>query len=178
MSARAGLRFFTQRAQFQARSQFRQTAQRRAQGTAHNPAAEPLPPQSLFQRLWTSEVGIKTVHFWAPVMKWGVVAAGATDFLRPAEKLSLSQNAALMATGSIWTRWCFVIRPKNMLLAGVNFCLFLVGTIQCSRIFLYQSSLKGSKEAGAKELGQEIKDDAKRVEQQAETAGKEMERKL
>lgn len=64
MSARAGLRFFTQRAQFQARSQFRQTAQRRAQGTAHNPAAEPLPPQSLFQRLWTSEVGIKTVHFW------------------------------------------------------------------------------------------------------------------
>lgn len=51
----------------------------------------------------------------APVMKWGVVAAGASDFLRPAEKLSLTQNLALMATGSIWTRWCFVIIPKNML---------------------------------------------------------------
>lgn len=51
----------------------------------------------------------------APIMKWGVVLAGASDFLRPAEKLSLTQNAALMATGSIWTRWCFVIRPKNML---------------------------------------------------------------
>ena len=48
-------------------------------------------------------------------MKWGVVLAGASDFLRPAEKLSLTQNLALMATGSIWTRWCFVIRPKNML---------------------------------------------------------------
>jgi hypothetical protein len=48
-------------------------------------------------------------------MKWGVVLAGATDFLRPAEKLSLTQNLALMATGSIWTRWCFVIKPKNML---------------------------------------------------------------
>lgn len=51
----------------------------------------------------------------APVMKWGVVLAGAADFLRPAEKLSLQQNLALMATGSIWTRWCFVIKPKNML---------------------------------------------------------------
>ncbi len=48
-------------------------------------------------------------------MKWGVVLAGASDFLRPAEKLSLTQNLALMATGSIWTRWCFVIRPKNVL---------------------------------------------------------------
>jgi hypothetical protein len=48
-------------------------------------------------------------------MKWGVVAAGASDFLRPAEKLSLTQNMALVATGSIWTRWCFVIRPQNML---------------------------------------------------------------
>lgn len=51
----------------------------------------------------------------APIMKWGVVLAGASDFLRPAEKLSLTQNLALMATGSIWTRWCFVIIPKNML---------------------------------------------------------------
>ena len=48
-------------------------------------------------------------------MKWGVVLAGASDFLRPADKLSLTQNLALMATGSIWTRWCFVIRPQNML---------------------------------------------------------------
>lgn len=48
-------------------------------------------------------------------MKWGVVLAGASDFLRPAEKLSLTQNLALMATGSIWTRWCFIIRPKNVL---------------------------------------------------------------
>lgn len=48
-------------------------------------------------------------------MKWGVVLAGIGDFFRPAEKLSLTQNLALMATGSIWTRWCFVIRPQNML---------------------------------------------------------------
>ena len=48
-------------------------------------------------------------------MKWGVVLSGAADFMRPAEKLSLTQNLALMGTGAIWTRWCFVIRPANML---------------------------------------------------------------
>jgi mitochondrial pyruvate carrier 2 len=54
-------------------------------------------------------------------MKWGVVLAGASDFLRPAEKLSLTQNLALMATGSIWTRWCFIIKPKNMLYVSTTF---------------------------------------------------------
>ncbi|KAF3942212.1 hypothetical protein ABW19_dt0200218 [Dactylella cylindrospora] len=68
-----------------------------------------------FSRLWNSEVGLKTVHFWAPVMKWGLVIAGISDFYRPAEKLSLTQNLALTATGSIWTRWCLIIKPKNYL---------------------------------------------------------------
>ncbi|OCT54835.1 Mitochondrial pyruvate carrier 3 [Cladophialophora carrionii] len=173
MTARFGLRFAQQTARqpFASRTpfQFRQ-AFKRWQGTAANPAVEgaPAQQQSLFQRLWTSEVGIKTVHFWAPIMKWGVVLAGATDFLRPAEKLSLTQNAALMATGSIWTRWCFVIRPKNMLLAAVNFCLFLVGTIQCTRIFLYQSSQKGSETEALKAMEKDIVDSAKSVEKKAE----------
>jgi hypothetical protein len=48
-------------------------------------------------------------------MQWALVLAGVADFARPAEKLSLTQNAALTATGTIWTRWCFVIRPKNYL---------------------------------------------------------------
>jgi mitochondrial pyruvate carrier 2 len=48
-------------------------------------------------------------------MKWALVLAGVSDFFRPAEKLSLTQNLALTATGSIWTRWCFIIRPKNYL---------------------------------------------------------------
>jgi hypothetical protein len=73
--------------------------------------------------VWSSSVECKCLAvanaacpvFRAPVMKWGVVLAGASDFVRPADKLSLTQNLALMATGSIWTRWCFVIRPKNML---------------------------------------------------------------
>ncbi len=48
-------------------------------------------------------------------MKWAIVLAGVSDFFRPPEKLSLMQNLALTATGSIWTRWCFIIKPKNYL---------------------------------------------------------------
>jgi len=55
-------------------------------------------------------------------MKWGVVLAGAADFAKPADKLSLNTNMALMATGSIWTRWCFVIKPKNYLYVPYGRC--------------------------------------------------------
>lgn len=47
--------------------------------------------------------------------QWGLVIAGISDLSRPAEKLSLTQNGALMATGAIWTRWCMIITPRNML---------------------------------------------------------------
>ncbi|KAI9883879.1 MAG: hypothetical protein M1823_004344 [Watsoniomyces obsoletus] len=100
--------------------------------------------QSTFHRMWNSPIGVKTVHFWAPVMKWALVLAGISDFYRPPEKLSLTQNLALTATGSIWTRWCLIIKPKNYLLAAVNFFLAIVGTIQVSRILTYRRSLPES----------------------------------
>ncbi|KAF2155702.1 UPF0041-domain-containing protein [Myriangium duriaei CBS 260.36] len=131
--------------------------------------------QSGFQKFWNSEVGPKTVHFWAPIMKWGVVLAGAADFARPAESLSISQNAALMATGAIWTRWCFVIKPRNLFLASVNFLLFCVGATQVSRAVLYQRSLEG------KTVGEEVKSVAKEegedLKAAAKQAGKEVKAK-
>jgi len=76
-------------------------------------------------------------------MKWSIVIAGISDLYRPAEKLSLTQNIALTCTGLIWTRWCFVIKPKNILLATVNFFLGVVGVVQVSRIVAYNYSQKG-----------------------------------
>jgi len=177
MTSRAGLRFFTttsrqfQTSQSTMRQPFRHIFRRYQTTAANPPAAE---PQSLFQRLLTSEVGIKTVHFWAPIMKWGVVIAGASDFFRPPEKLSATQNLALMATGSIWTRWCFVIRPQNMLLAAVNFCLFCVGATQCSRIIAYNKEQTGSTSGAFRAIWGDISGQAKSVEKEAEKNVKEM----
>jgi hypothetical protein len=102
----------------------------------------------------------------ADMTQWGLVAAGASDFTRPASELSLTQNAALMCTGLIWTRWCFVIRPKNVLLASVNFLLFCVGATQTGRVLSYQASVKNKGLEGAAK--DELRSDEVAVEKMVE----------
>lgn len=87
--------------------------------------------------------GPKTVFFWAPLMKWCLVAAGMKDLSRPADKLSASQNIALAATGFIWVRYSFVIKPINYSLAGVNFIVGATGLGQLARIYHHQRTHKG-----------------------------------
>ncbi|EQL00270.1 UPF0041 domain protein [Ophiocordyceps sinensis CO18] len=141
--------------QFQFR--FRDGAGRtRWQSTASD-AAGP----SWFRRMWESEIGIKTVHFWAPVMKWALVLAGISDFARPAEKLSFTQNFALTCTGVIWTRWCLIIKPKNYLLAAVNFFLGIVGIIQLTRIGMHESSKNKSVSAVVDDVKADVKANVK-----------------
>ncbi|KAF6239529.1 hypothetical protein HO173_002073 [Letharia columbiana] len=151
MSSRAGLRFF-QSARFS--RAFTKKPLGRRYRTADATAA---PTEGIVQRLWNSPVGVKTVHFWAPVMKWSIVLAGISDFARPAESLSLTQNVALTATGVIWTRWCFVIKPRNLLLAAVNFFLGCVGVTQVIRILTHQQSQE------AASAGQIAEQDAKDI---------------
>lgn len=69
------------------------------------------------------------------MMKWCLVAAGLKDLGRPAEKLSLPQNAALAATGMIWVRYSLVITPVNYSLAAVNFFVGSTGIAQLYRIW-------------------------------------------
>lgn len=97
-----------------------------------------------FRRFLNSETGPRTVHFWAPVMKWGLVVAGAGEMARPVEKVSAIQQLSLFATGAIWTRWAMVIKPRNMLLASVNFFLGTVSVVQIGRIYAWRSSLGDS----------------------------------
>jgi len=163
---------FQTRAPFSAQTQnafARSTARagRRFQST-DAPAAEAA-TKSWAAQFWASPVGPKTVHFWAPVMKWCLVLAGVSDFYRPAEKLSVTQNVALTATGAIWTRWCLIIKPRNVLLASVNFCLGCVGVVQLGRIFAYNQGVKkqspGQQIEAAKDsivaTAEGVKDDAK-----------------
>ncbi|KAL3121033.1 hypothetical protein niasHT_004709 [Heterodera trifolii] len=87
---------------------------------------------------WNHPAGPKTVFFWSPTIKWVLVGAGLSDLARPANKLSIYQNTALMATGMIWTRYCFMIVPKNYYLASVNFFVGCTGLAQILRIAHYQ----------------------------------------
>ncbi|KAL0269637.1 UNVERIFIED_CONTAM: hypothetical protein PYX00_007298 [Menopon gallinae] len=79
-----------------------------------------------FRPLWQHPAGPKTIFFWAPIFKWGLVIAGLGDLSRPAEKLSVSQSLSLGLTGCIWSRYSLVIIPKNWSLFSVN--MFVAGT--------------------------------------------------
>ncbi|KAF8904395.1 UPF0041-domain-containing protein [Gymnopilus junonius] len=93
---------------------------------------------SKFTAFLNHPAGPKTVFFWAPLMKWCLVAAGLKDLSRPADKLSVSQNLALTATGFIWVRYSLVITPVNYSLAAVNFFVGLSGLSQLGRIAHYR----------------------------------------
>ncbi|KAG8987976.1 Mitochondrial pyruvate carrier 2 [Tulasnella sp. JGI-2019a] len=97
---------------------------------------------SKFTAFMNHPAGPKTVFFWAPMMKWALVAAGVKDLSRPAEKLSVSQNVALAATGFIWVRYSFVITPVNYSLAAVNFFVGMSGATQLARIWDYRRKLE------------------------------------
>lgn len=59
--------------------------------------------------LYNHPAGPRTVFFWAPIMKWGLVCAGLADMARPAEKLSTAQSTVLMATGKLNTSYATVV---------------------------------------------------------------------
>ncbi|KAF8335778.1 UPF0041-domain-containing protein [Cantharellus anzutake] len=92
---------------------------------------------SRFSAFMNHPAGPKTVFFWAPMMKWALVAAGLKDISRPVEKLSISQNVALTATGFIWVRYSMVITPINYSLGAVNFFVGSTGLYQLVRIWKY-----------------------------------------
>lgn len=97
------------------------------------------PHVSKFSRFFNSDTGPRTVHFWAPVLKWSLVIAGLNDLQRPVEKISGTQQLALFCTGAIWTRWAaFAIQPRNYLLASVNFFLGGVAGYQLSRVIKWR----------------------------------------
>ncbi len=93
---------------------------------------------SAFRAFLDHPAGPKTIHFWAPLFKWGLVIAGINDLKRPASQLSLSQSTSLSMTGFVWARYSTQITPLNWSLFAVNFFLGVTGLVQVGRILVYQ----------------------------------------
>ncbi|XP_063242641.1 uncharacterized protein LOC134542382 [Bacillus rossius redtenbacheri] len=90
------------------------------------------------QPAWNHPAGPKTVFFWCPLVKWGLVLAGLGDLQRPPERISGAQSGALAVTGAIWARYSVVIVPKNWGLVSVNVFVSLCGLYSLSRLLRYQ----------------------------------------
>ncbi|KAJ8910357.1 hypothetical protein NQ315_004973 [Exocentrus adspersus] len=92
--------------------------------------------------LWRHPAGPKTIFFWAPAFKWGLVIAGIADLTRPADAISPAQTVALAATGVVWSRYSLVIIPKNYSLFSVNVFVAITQIYQLYRAISYQYELK------------------------------------
>lgn len=60
---------FTSRQAFTRASPFRSAYRRQEWSKRWQSTTAETPKASWFKRMWDSPVGLKTVHFWAPVMK-------------------------------------------------------------------------------------------------------------
>ncbi|KAF2883372.1 hypothetical protein ILUMI_22785 [Ignelater luminosus] len=108
-------------------------------------ALDKLVPPKL-QPLWNHAAGPKTVFFWAPIVKWGLVIAGIGDLSRPADQLSIRQSGSIAVTGYIWGRYCLVIIPKNYPLCAVNLFIGITQTVQLFRAIRYQQTQREEQE--------------------------------
>ncbi|CAH1723956.1 unnamed protein product [Chironomus riparius] len=104
-------------------------------------SVDPHVPSKL-RPLWNHAAGPKTVFFWSPFFKWGLVLAGVKDITRPADQLSIGQSASLAATGLIWSRYSLVIIPKNYGLFSVNVFVALTQIFQLYRAYAFQKAIK------------------------------------
>ncbi|XP_034835803.1 mitochondrial pyruvate carrier 2-like isoform X1 [Maniola hyperantus] len=96
---------------------------------------------SRLRPLWEHDAGPKTIFFWAPAFKWGLVLAGLGDLRRPVEALSVPQCASLAATGLVWSRYSLVIIPKNYSLFAVNVFVAVTNLYQMGRAYRHQRAL-------------------------------------
>lgn len=80
------------------------------------------------------------VHFWAPIMKWGISLANLADMRRSPETISLPQQTAVALTGLIWSRYSLIITPKNWNLFAVNMFMGGTGLTQLYRKITYDPS--------------------------------------
>ncbi|CAD7092958.1 unnamed protein product [Hermetia illucens] len=106
----------------------------------------PVLPKAV-HNFYNSPIGPKTVFFWAPAFKWGLVLAGIGDLARPADQLSIAQSASLAATGIIWSRYSLVIIPKNYSLFAVNLFVGITQIVQLGRAYMHAQSQKNLQSA-------------------------------
>jgi hypothetical protein len=52
---------------------------------------------------------------------------------KPIQEVSTLVQLVLAVSGLTWTRYCFVITPKNVPLAGINFFMASVAVFQLGR---------------------------------------------
>ena len=107
------------------------------------------------QALWTSPVGVKTVHFWGPVFNWGFVLAALSDMGKSPDMISGKMTAVLAVYSMLFMRFSYMVQPRNYLLLSCHFCNECAQLYQGFRKFRYDMSLKDQPQGAIQDLQEE-----------------------
>ncbi|SBS86286.1 hypothetical protein POVCU2_0036300 [Plasmodium ovale curtisi] len=91
-------------------------------------------------------LGVLSIHFWAPTFKWSISLANLVDINRDPKLLSLPQQFAIFLTGLLFSRFAYVIKPRNLNLLTINLFMSLTALYQITRIANYKYNASSKKE--------------------------------
>mmetsp|Transcript_36246 Transcript_36246/g.41792 ORF Transcript_36246/g.41792 Transcript_36246/m.41792 type:complete len:137 (-) Transcript_36246:39-449(-) len=106
------------------------------------------PLSERMKRFIDHPAGPLTIFFWCPLAKWMITLANVKDFKRPAENVSMNQQAVIFATGAIWSRYCVVITPVNYSLMTVNMAMAGSALYQIYRRWRYNQEQANQPKSG------------------------------
>ncbi|CXI96857.1 mitochondrial pyruvate carrier protein 2, putative [Plasmodium berghei] len=90
------------------------------------------------KKAFVSDTGLLTIHFWAPTFKWSISLANIADINRDPKLLSLPQQFAIGLTGLLFSRFAYVIKPRNINLITINIFMSITAMYQITRIAVYK----------------------------------------
>ncbi|CAG5111527.1 Oidioi.mRNA.OKI2018_I69.chr2.g5828.t1.cds [Oikopleura dioica] len=89
-----------------------------------------------------------STHFWGPAANWGIPIAAIADCQKSPEIISPNMTASLILYSVLFSRFAWMVQPRNMLLLA---CHLTNTAAQCTQMFRYYNyEYNGGKQQLAK----------------------------
>ncbi|GMT19316.1 hypothetical protein PFISCL1PPCAC_10613, partial [Pristionchus fissidentatus] len=76
-----------------------------------------------------------STHFWGPVANWGLPLAALADLKKNPDIISGNMTAALVIYSSVFMRFAWHVKPRNLLLFACHATNFTAQNAQLARYF-------------------------------------------
>ncbi|PVU99620.1 hypothetical protein BB559_000537 [Furculomyces boomerangus] len=84
---------------------------------------------------------ILSTHFWGPVVNWGLPVAAVADTFKSPEMISGKMTLALAMYSSVFTRYAWMVSPRNYLLFAMHTVNACAQGVQLYRFTNYYGGL-------------------------------------
>ncbi|KAI1705673.1 putative mitochondrial pyruvate carrier 1 [Ditylenchus destructor] len=78
-----------------------------------------------------------STHFWGPVANWGLPLAALGDLKKNPEVISGNMSGALVIYSSVFMRFAWHVKPRNLLLFACHMTNFTAQNVQMARWLNY-----------------------------------------